>query len=49
MSPLTYDMVRVMMRERELEATAHRGGVGASAATLRSAARMIARRTRRSR
>ncbi len=46
MNPISYDMVKLMMREREKDAAEHRGA-GSSAALLRSAARRIAHRTRR--
>ncbi len=46
MNPISYDMVKLMMREREMQAVGHRGA-SSSAALLRSAARRIAHRTRR--
>ncbi len=41
MNPISYDMVKLLMREREMDAMGHRGA-RSSAALLRSAARRLA-------
>ena len=43
----SYDMVKIIMREREMAARAHERGAKAPASSLRSAARSIARKAHR--
>jgi hypothetical protein len=43
----SYDMVKIIMRERELDARAHQRGAKAPASSLRSAARSLARKAHR--
>ena len=45
MNPISYDTVKVMMREREMDALRHRGA-GSSTTLLRSAARRLTHRGR---